>query len=127
MAIPTLFVPLEETRMGANESAKLAKLTELQWEFFFTCWRYNLDFYRSEPAFQRRFNLGVPIYYYLLGRRMFGKTMKYPLLRLAHFPERILRRRLYLDLREKSHLQVPETVAIPHAKARPAIPELELI
>lgn len=127
VAIPTLFVPLEETRMGANESAKLAKLTELQWEFFFTCWRYNLDFYRSEPAFQRRFNLGVPIYYYLLGRRLFGKTMKYPLMRLAHVPERILRRRLYLDLREKSSLKVPETVEIPHAKARPAIPELELV
>ncbi|HEX8735141.1 MAG TPA: radical SAM protein [Pyrinomonadaceae bacterium] len=127
VAIPTLFVPLEETRMGANESAKLAKLTELQWEFFFTCWRYNLDFYRSEPKFQRRFNLGVPIYYYLLGRRLFGKTMKYPIMRLAHVPEKILKRRLYLDLREKSPLKVPETVEIPQPKARPAIPELELV
>lgn len=124
VAIPTLFVPLEETRMGANESAKLAKLTELQWEFFFTCWRYNLDFYRNDPAFHRRFNLGIPIYYYLMGRRLFGKTMKYPIMRLAHVPEKILKRRLYLDLREKSPLQVPEAVEIPQPKSRPAIPEL---
>jgi radical SAM superfamily enzyme YgiQ (UPF0313 family) len=124
VAIPTLFVSLEETRMGANESAKLAKLTELQWEFFFTCWRYNLDFYRSDPAIQRRFNLGVPIYYYLLGRRLFGKTMKYPIMRLAHVPEKILSRRLYLDLRKPSKYSVPEKVEIPQPRARPAIPVL---
>lgn len=124
VVMPTLFVPLEDTRMEKNESAKLAQLTELQWEFFFTAWRYNIDFYRSDPSFQRRFNFGVPIYYYMMGRRMFGKQMKYPLMRLAHFPEAYLKRRLYLDLREKSSKQVPETVEIPQMKARPAIPEL---
>lgn len=124
VVMPTLFVPLEDTRMEANESAKLAQLTELQWEFFFTSWRYNIDFYRNDPSFQRRFNFGVPIYYYLMGRRMFGKAMKYPLMRLAHFPEKILKRRLYLDLRENSSMQVPEMVEIPTMKARPAIPEL---
>lgn len=124
VVMPTLFVPLEDTRMEANESAKLAQLTELQWEFFFTSWRYNIDFYRNDLSFQRRFNFGVPIYYYLMGRRMFGKAMKYPLMRLAHFPEKILKRRLYLDLRENSSMQVPEMVEIPTMKARPAIPEL---
>lgn len=122
VVMPTLFVPLEDTRMQKDESAKLAKLTELQWEFFFTAWRYNIDFYRSDPSFQRRFNFGVPIYYYAMGRRLFGKQMKYPLLRLAHFPESILSRRLYLDLREDSPLKVPETVEIPAARARPQIP-----
>ena len=102
----------------------MAKLTELQWEFFFTCWRYNLDFYRTDPAFHRRFNFGIPIYYYMMGRRLFGKQMKYPIMRLAHVPEKILKRRLYLDLRTKSPMQVPETVEIPQPKARPAIPEL---
>lgn len=124
VAIPTLFVSLDETRMGKNESAQLYKLTELQWEFFFTCWRYNLDFYRDDASFHRKFNLGVPIYYYLLGRRLFGKQMKYPIMRLAHVPERILKRRLYLDLRRKSPLTAPNYVEIPTAKARPAIPVL---
>ena len=124
VVIPTLFVSLEETRMGDSDSAQLAKLTELQWEFFFTCWRYNLDFYRNDPSFHRKFNLGVPIYYYTMGRRLFGKQMKYPMMRLAHFPESILSRRLYLDLREDSPLQIPDYVEIPTAKARPAIPNL---
>jgi len=124
IVMPTLFVPLEDTRMEKDESAKLAKLTELQWEFFFTAWRYNIDFYRKDPSFQRRFNFGIPLYYYMMGRRLFGKQMKYPIMRLAHFPERILKRRLYLDLRTKSPMQVPETVEIPQPKARPSIPEL---
>jgi len=124
VAMPTLFVPLEDTRMEGNESAKLAQLTELQWEFFFTCWRYNLDFFRRDPSFQRRFNLGVPIYYYAMGRRLFGKQMKYPIMRLAHVPEKILKRRLYLDLRAESPLKIPDAVEIPQAAARPSIPEL---
>ncbi len=124
VVIPTLFVPLDETRMGQNDSAKLANLTELQWEFFFTCWRYNIDFYRNDPSFQRRFNLGVPIYYYLMGRRLFGKQMKYPMMRLAHFPESYLSKHLYLDLREQGKLAVPESVSIPQPGMRPALPVL---
>jgi len=122
--IPTLFVSLDETRMEKDESAQLYKLTELQWEFFFTAWRYNLDFYRNDPSFHRKFTLGVPIYYYTMGRRLFGKQMKYPLLRLAHFPEALLQRRLYLDLRKKSPIVAPASVEIPIAAQRPAIPVL---
>lgn len=122
--IPTLFLSLDETRMGEKESAQLYKLTELQWEFFFTCWRYNIDFYRNDPTFQRRFNLGLPVYYYTIGRRLFGKNMKYPLLRLAHVPERFLQKHLYLDLRKDSLHKVPERVEIPQQSMRPAIPIL---
>lgn len=68
--------------------------------------------------------MDIPIYYYLMGRRLFGKQMKYLLMRLAHFPEKMLQRRLYLDLREESPMKVPDQVEIPAAKARPAIPEL---
>ena len=110
--------------MGANKSAQLYQLTELQWEFFFTCWRYNLDFYRNDPSFHRKFNWGVPLYYYLMGRRMFGRQMKYPALRLAHFPEKMLSKRLYLDLRTQPKQSIPEKVEIPQARERPAIPVL---
>ena len=122
--MPTLFVSLDDTRMEKDESAQLYKLTELQWEFFFTSWRYNLDFYRNDPSFQRKFNLGVPIYYYTMGRRLFGKAMKYPMMRLAHFPESYLSRHLYLDLRKESPLIAPSSVEIPQPKARPQIPVL---
>lgn len=122
--IPTLFVSLDETKMEKSESAHLNQMTELQWEFFYTCWRYNLDFYRSDPKIQRRFNIGVPLYYYLMGRRMFGKAMKYPALRLAHFSENFLSRRLYLNLDKPSKFTVPEHVEIPAGNLRPAIPVL---
>ena len=107
--VPTLFTPLEDTRLRNGTSAKLPRLTELQWEFFFTCWRYNLDFFR--PQRRKTFALATPIYYYLLGRRHFGKMMKYPLLRLGHFPESMLHRRLYLDLRKAStRYEVPDHI-----------------
>jgi radical SAM superfamily enzyme YgiQ (UPF0313 family) len=122
--IPTLFVPLEDTRLAKKPSAKLVELTDLQWEFFFTCWRYNLDFFRRNAA-QWRFVLGVPIYYYLLGRRLFGREMKYPLFRLGHFPETWLRGKLYLDFsgQQQPSYRVPEKVAIPEERLRPLIPE----
>lgn len=88
--VPTLFTPLEDARLEAKQGAKLPQLTNRQWEFLFTCWRYNLDFYRHHRN-RLRFSLGTPLYYYLLGRRLFGGKMKYPLYRFAHFPKWYLR------------------------------------
>jgi len=125
--IPTLFVPLEDTRMGSSESAKIARLTDLQWEFFFTCWRYNIDFFRREKSVQWKFNAGIPLYYYGLGRKLFGPPMKYPLYRLAHFPEWYLRRHLYLDYsgRMEPRYSVPDCVPIPEERVRPEMPVLQ--
>ncbi|MCA1815707.1 MAG: B12-binding domain-containing radical SAM protein [Acidobacteria bacterium] len=95
--VPTWFVPLEDTRMAGKASAKLVEMTDLQWEFFFTCWRYNREFWRGRINPMSKFTLGVPFYYYLLGRRLFGNGIKYPLYRLAGLPDRFTRRRLYLD------------------------------
>jgi hypothetical protein len=128
--IPTLFVPLEETKLQkkGGQSAKLVELTDLQWELFCTCWRYNLDFWRNTPAVQWKFIAGVPFYYYFLGRKLFGDVMKYPLLRMGHFPEWFLRRKLYLDFsgRQRPRYQVPERVEVPEHLHRPMIPELEM-
>ena len=125
--IPTLFVPLEDTRLGKKQSARIVELTDLQWEFFFTCWRYNLDFFRQSKWVQWRFNVGIPIYYYMLGRRLFGDVMKYPLLRLGHVPETLLRRKLYLDFsgRFEPRMRVPKSVPIPGHTHRPELPILE--
>jgi radical SAM superfamily enzyme YgiQ (UPF0313 family) len=122
--IPTLFVPLEDTRLQKKEGAKLYKLTDLQWEFFFTCWRYNMDFFHRAKSAHLIYNLGIPIYYYLLGRRLFGKAMKYPLLRLGHFPEWILKHKLYLDFtgKHKPRFRVPDFVPIPEHATRPVLP-----
>jgi radical SAM superfamily enzyme YgiQ (UPF0313 family) len=126
--IPTLFVPLEDTRLEKKDSAKLVELTDLQWEFFFTCWRYNQEFFYNNLNTNLKYVLGVPIYYYMLGRKLFGEAMKYPLLRMGHFPEWYLRRHLYLDFsgRSKPKLTVPAHVEIPEQRHRPGIPELEM-
>ena len=127
--IPTLFVPLEDTRLEAREGAKIARLTDLQWEFFFTCWRYNIDFFRREKSTQWKFNLGIPLYYYTLGRKLFGDAMKYPLFRLAHWPERLLRKKLYLDFSNgnQPRFAAPDFVEIPPERTRPELPGLSVI
>jgi radical SAM superfamily enzyme YgiQ (UPF0313 family) len=124
--IPTLFVPLEDTRLEKHEGAKIARLTDLQWEFFFTCWRYNVDFLRSSGSTKRKLILGIPIYYYLLGRKLYGPGFKYPLFRLGHFPEWFLRRKLYLDFSDHREplYKTPQTVEIPEERRRPEIPIL---
>ncbi|MGH9468643.1 MAG: B12-binding domain-containing radical SAM protein [Terriglobales bacterium] len=123
--VPTLFVPLDDTRLGAQSAARAPELTDLQWEFFFTCWRYNLDFFRNTPGVQWKFHLGIPLYYYTIGRRVFGPNIKYPLFRLGHMPERWLRRHLYLDFSRKAppRYQVPLSVPIPAGRhEEPAAP-----
>lgn len=97
MFVPTWFVPLEDTRLAQRPGARLVEMSDRQWEFFFTCWKYNVEFYRSGWA-RYRFSLGVPLYYALLGRRLFGRSIKYPLWRFAGVPDAIVDRHLYLKL-----------------------------
>jgi len=125
--VPTLFVPLEDTRLENKEGAKLVEMSDLQWEFFFTCWRYNLDFWRGSPKMQLLFSMGIPLYYYFLGRKLFGPAMKYPLMRFGHFPEWMMRGKLYLDFSNGAQpkYRVPAEVPIPRHPFRPAIPETE--
>jgi hypothetical protein len=101
-------------------------LTDRQWEFFFTCWRYNVDFWRGSRA-RWKFNLRVPLYCYGLGRRLFRSGLKYPLLRFGHLPEWLIRGRLYLDLGREAQprYRVPEAVHLPAERMRPEIPQLQ--
>lgn len=96
MFVPTWFVPLGDTRMQKKESVKLIDMTDLQWEFFFTCWKYNIEFYGGAHS-RWQWSAGIPIYYQMLGKKLFGKGMKYPLYRFGGAPERFLRKKLYLD------------------------------
>jgi radical SAM superfamily enzyme YgiQ (UPF0313 family) len=95
--VPTFFVPLEDTRMQKKAGARLVDMTDLQWEFFFTCWRYNLEFWKGGGRLNAKFALGVPIYYGKLGRKLFGNGIKYPIARFAGVPDVFTRKHLYLD------------------------------
>src|SRR5713101_7737875 len=114
--VPTFFVPLEDTRMEQKESAKLIEMTDLQWEFFYTCWKYNLHFWKGSAS-TMKFSLGVPFYYYMLGRKLFGDGIKYPLYRFAGVPDRFMRKHLYLDFtgykRSRGVMQAPVNEILP--------------
>src|SRR6476620_9699945 len=118
--VPTFFVPLEHTRMQKKDSAKLIEMTDLQWEFFYTCWKYNLNFWHGGTSANMKFSLGVPLYYYGLGRKLFGNGIKYPLYRFAGLPDRFMRKHLYLDFtghkRSKGVMQAPVDELLPGFK-----------
>jgi len=97
--VPTFFVPLENTRMEKRSSAKLIEMSDLQWEFFFTCWKYNLEFWHGGTKNSWKFSMGVPLYYGFLGRKLFGHGIKYPLLRFAGVPDRFISSRMYLNFK----------------------------
>lgn len=117
MYVPTWFVPLENTRMQKKDSVKLIEMSDLQWEFFFTCWKYNLEFYRGGTMDRYKYSMAIPLYYRMLGRRLFGEGIKYPLYRLAGFPERLMRKHLHLNYsgikRDKSGMKPFEKEIIP--------------
>jgi radical SAM superfamily enzyme YgiQ (UPF0313 family) len=119
--VPTFFVPLEDTRMQKKDGAKLIEMTDLQWEFFYTCWKYNLNFWHGGGTANMKFSLGVPIYYYMLGRKLFGNGIKYPLYRFAGLPDRFMRKHLYLDFtghkRSKGVMQAPVSEILPGFKS----------
>lgn len=120
MFVPTWFVPLENTRMEKRDSAKLIDMTDLQWEFFFTCWKYNREFYAANrPTY--KWTLGVPLYYQMLGKKLFGSGIKYPLWRFAGWPERFMRKHLYLDFtgykRTKTLMRAPVVDITPGFKS----------
>ncbi len=73
-------------------------MTDLQWEFLFTCWKYNVDIWRGGTFKQLKFSLGAPFYYHLLAKKLFGPGVKYPLYRFAGFPEKFFQKHLYLNL-----------------------------
>lgn len=119
--VPTFFVPLEHTRMEKKSSAKLIEMTDLQWEFFFTCWKYNLAFWHGGTRAATKFSLGVPLYYGIVGKKLFGDGIKYPLARFAGVPDRFMRRHLYLDFtgyrRSQAVMRAPVEEIVPGFKS----------
>jgi hypothetical protein len=122
---PTLFVPLEETRLErrGHQSQKLVELTDLQWEFFFTC----CDITSTFSGTRERCTGDQPRHSSLLllaGRKLFGQQVKVSAVPLAHIPERLLRRKTLLgSANGKPKYSVPERVEVPSHDMRPIMPE----
>lgn len=94
--VPSIFTPLEETRMVGGHALKARELTKLQWEFILTAWRQSLDFAVVRKRSNLAWKLGMYGFYYARGRWVHGPQFKYPALRFAGVPEEKLAPHLYL-------------------------------
>lgn len=56
-----------------------------------------MEFWNGGTRVNAKFSLGVPIYYSMLGKKLFGDGIKYPLWRFAGVPDRLIRKHMYLD------------------------------
>lgn len=101
--VPSIFTPLEETRMAGGHALKARELTKLQWEFILTAWRQSLDFAVVRKRSNLAWKLGMYCFYYGRGRWVHGPQFKYPALRFAGAPEEKLAPHLYLKWDDSAH------------------------
>jgi len=94
--VPSIFTPLQHTRMAAGHALKARELTKLQWEFILTAWRQSLDFAVVRRRSNLAWKLGMYCFYYGRGRWVHGPQFKYPALRFAGLSEEKLAPHLYL-------------------------------
>jgi radical SAM superfamily enzyme YgiQ (UPF0313 family) len=99
--VPSLFTPLEDTRMAGGPTLKSRELTKLQWEFILTAWRQSLDFAVVRKRSNLAWKLGMYGFYYARGRWVHGPQFKYPAMRFAGVPEEKLAPHLYLKWGEE--------------------------
>lgn len=76
--VPLLFTSEEECLLSSARQADLHHLSELHWEFFATCWRYNINVWGQD--FNRKVWLAsallYPIYYRWKHGSKIGRAMK---------------------------------------------------
>jgi radical SAM superfamily enzyme YgiQ (UPF0313 family) len=95
--IPSIFTPLEDTRMARGPVLKPRQLTQLQWEFILTAWRQSLDFAAVRQSSRAMYTAGAYAFYYARGRWVHGPQFKYPAMRFAGVSEKKLAPHLYLQ------------------------------
>ncbi|MEN6602330.1 MAG: hypothetical protein ABFD86_07920, partial [Bryobacteraceae bacterium] len=94
--VPSVFTPLDNTRMANGHALKTRELTKLQWEFILTAWRQSLDFAVVRKRSNLAWKLGMYCFYYGRGRWTHGPQFKYPAMRFAGVSEQKLSPHLYL-------------------------------
>ncbi len=95
--VPSIFTPLEDTRMAGAKALKAKQLTKLQWEFIMTAWKQSGEFGEMSDRSRIYFRWGTRAFYHLRGRWVHGKQFKWPAMRFAGLPETTLKKHLYLN------------------------------
>lgn len=85
---PLLFIPLEDCLLNKSRVVPLDHLTDAQWEFLSTCWRYNLDFwYPKDLSYRGPLYLGSVLLYMLYYRWKHGSRVARHIWKVAGYPE----------------------------------------
>lgn len=93
--VPLLFIPLEDCLLKGKNRVPLDNLTEAQWDFIATCWKYNVDFWGSDHRW--KITLGALLAYAFYFRWKHGRKARYPMLKLMGMPDidEVIRTRIY--------------------------------
>ncbi len=110
--VPSIFAPLEDTRMASGHAMKARELTELQWEFIMTAWKQSRDFGEMRERSRKYFRIGTKVFYHLRGKHVHGPSFKWPAMRFAGEPEEKLSRHLHLnwDLEPNAKAEPPRLI-----------------
>jgi hypothetical protein len=100
--VPSIFTPLEDTRMADGAGLKAKQLTQVQWEFMMTAWMQSRDFGEMRDRSRGYFKWGTKAFYYGRGRWVHGKQFKWPAMRFAGMPEETVSKHLYLNWDEEN-------------------------
>lgn len=95
--VPSIFTPLEDTRMASGHAMKPRELTQLQWEFIMTAWKQSRDFGEMRERSRKYFKIGTKAFYHLRGKYVHGPAFKWPAMRFAGVPEEKLSEHLHLN------------------------------
>lgn len=115
--VPSIFTPLEYTRMASGHAMKARELTQLQWEFIMTAWKQSRDFGEMRDRSRKYFQIGTKIFYHLRGKYVHGPVFKWPAMRFAGEPEETLSKHLHLNWdREPNNKAAPPRLIPKHRK-----------
>ena len=95
--VPSIFTPLEDTRMKDGKPLRSKELTQLQWEFIMTAWKQSRDFGEMRDRSRAYFRIGTKLFYHLRGKYVHGPSFRWPAMRFAGVPEDKLAKHLYLN------------------------------
>jgi radical SAM superfamily enzyme YgiQ (UPF0313 family) len=90
---PILFVPLEDCLLHDASRITLEHLSDLQWDFIASCFRYNFDFWVPEAKW--RVMLGSFLLYVLFYSWKHGPKAFYPMIKMSGLSDTYIGRKIF--------------------------------
>jgi len=90
---PILFVPLKDCLLYDARRVSLKNLSDLQWDFIASCFRYNFDFW--VPRAKYRVMLGSLFLYVFYYSWMHGPKAFYPMMKVSGLSDTLIGKRIF--------------------------------